>query len=85
MRSVFNAKGRQMYDDGSPGKTDRDEFVRSHPIRARILALHEQAGQRSPSPDEQLREPSGERVAAPLVAYHYRVLRDAGLLPLSDD
>ena len=73
-----------MYDDRGQGKMDREQHVRSHPIRARILALHEQDEQRSLSLDELLRELSDMGAAAPLVAYHRRVLSDAGLLPQVD-
>jgi hypothetical protein len=72
-----------MYE--GQGKVDREEYVRSHPIRARILALHEQDEQRPLSLDELLRELSDEATAVPVVAYHRRVLSYAGLLPRADD
>ncbi len=60
---------------------DREEYARSHAIRARILALYEQDEQRSLSLDELLGELSNIGAKAPLVAYHRRVLGEAGLLP----
>lgn len=74
-----------MYDDKGQGKVDREEHARSHPIRARILALYEQDEQQSPSFDELLRELSDVEATVPLVAYHRRVLNDAGLLPQAGD
>ncbi|HEX6752462.1 MAG TPA: hypothetical protein VF093_02590 [Solirubrobacterales bacterium] len=70
-----------MYDDKGQEKRDREEYARSHPIRARILALHEQDDRRSLSPDELFRELSDVGATAPLVAYHLRVLSNVGLLP----
>jgi hypothetical protein len=64
---------------------DREEYVRSHAIRAKILALYEEDEQRSLAPDELLRELSDLGPTAPLVAYHLRVLSAAGLLPRVDD
>jgi len=72
-----------MYDKGQR-KMDREEYARSHPIRARILALYEQDERRSRSLDELLRELSDVRATAPLVAYHRHVLSDTGLLPRAD-
>jgi len=74
-----------MYDDKGQVKMDREEYARSHPIRVRILALHEQDEQRSLAPDELLRELSDIEATVPLVAYHRRVLSEVGLLPGADD
>lgn len=74
-----------MYDDEGQEEMDSEEYVRSHPIRARILALHEQDEQRPLSLDELLRELSDEGATVPAIAYHRRVLSDAGLLPRADD
>jgi hypothetical protein len=63
---------------------DREEYVRSHPIRARILALYEQDEQRPLSLDELLCELSDEATLVHVLAYHHRVLNDAGLLPRVD-
>ncbi len=69
-----------MYDDKGQAKMDREEYVRSNPIRARILDLYEQDEQRSLAPGDLLRELSGGPATAPLVAYHLRVLSDAGFI-----
>ncbi|HEY7951215.1 MAG TPA: hypothetical protein VID51_10355 [Solirubrobacterales bacterium] len=74
-----------MYDGEGQRKMDREEYVRGHPIRAKLLALYEQDDQRSLSPDEPLGALSDVGVTAPLVAYHLRVLSVAGLLPRADD
>ncbi|HEX5376443.1 MAG TPA: hypothetical protein VFW48_09835 [Solirubrobacterales bacterium] len=74
-----------MYDDKGKREMDREEYVRNHPIRAKILALYEQDEQRSPSLDELPRELSGLGATTPLVAYHLRVLNDAGLLSRASD
>jgi len=60
---------------------DREACVRSHPIRARILALYEEDPQRSLAPKELAQEFPDQLVTAAGVSYHLRVLRDAGLLP----
>ncbi len=73
-----------MHDDKGKRKMDREEYARSHPIRAKILALYEQDEQRSLSLDELLRELSDAGATAPLVAYHRRVLSNIGLLPRAD-
>jgi len=72
-----------MYDDEGQTKMDREEFARGHPVRARILGLYEEDEQRSLALDDLLRELSD--ATGPLVAYHRRVLSDAGLLPPADD
>jgi hypothetical protein len=73
-----------MYDDEGQRKMDREEYARSHAIRARILALHEQGERRSFSQSELLRELSDVGAPAPVVAYHCRVLSDFGMLPRAD-
>lgn len=74
-----------MYDDEGREGTDREEYARSHPIRARILALHEQGDLHSPSTDELLPELTDVGATAPLVAYHLRVLSNIGMLPQAHD
>lgn len=74
-----------MCDDESQERADREEYARGHPIRTRILALHEKDDRRSLSPDELLRALSDEGVTASLVAYHLRVLSSVGLLPQAHD
>jgi hypothetical protein len=74
-----------MYDDTGQEKMGNEEYLRGHPIRSRILALHEQDEQRSLSLDELLHELSDVEATAPVLAYHRRVLRGAGLLPQADD
>ena len=74
-----------MYDDKGQEKMDREEHLSSHPIRARILALCEQDERRSLAPGDLLGELSGTGATAPRVAYHLRVLNEAGLLPRADD
>jgi hypothetical protein len=72
-----------MYDGKGQRKMDREEYARSHPIRAKILALYEQDERRSLSLNELLPELSDVGATAPLVAYHRRVLSEVGLLPLA--
>ena len=74
-----------MYDDKGQGAVDREEHARSHPIRARILALHKQGEPRSLSLEELHRELSAEKATVSVIAYHRRVLSDTGLLPRADD
>jgi DNA-binding transcriptional ArsR family regulator len=59
---------------------DREKYVRSHPKRARILALYEEDEGRSLAAFA-LRGDLAEEVTPAVVAYHVRVLQDAGLLP----
>jgi len=63
---------------------DREEQARSHPIRARLLALYEKDPQRSLAPKELTQEFPDQLVTASSLSYHLRVLRDAGLLPKGD-
>jgi DNA-binding transcriptional ArsR family regulator len=60
---------------------DREAYVRSHPIRARILVLYEEKPKRSLAPAELTREFRDQFVTPAGVSYHLRVLRGAGLLP----
>ena len=72
-----------MYDDAS-GKADRgvEEYVRSHPIRARILELYEEGEGRSLTvADLQSEIDALARPSRAMVAYHLQVLRRTGLLP----
>lgn len=70
-----------MYNDKGQRKMDREEYARSHPIRAKILALYEQDERRSLSLNELLPELSDIGATVPVVAYHHRVLSEVGLLP----
>lgn len=70
-----------MYSGRREQTMDREGQARSHPIRARILALYEQDKQRSLVPEELIREFPDQLVTPAVVKYHLRVLRDAGLLP----
>jgi DNA-binding transcriptional ArsR family regulator len=73
---MYNDKGEAM---------DREAYVRSHPIRAKILALHEGDEGRSLAAVALLRDLDATQVTAAVVDYHARVLRDAGLLPRADN
>lgn len=59
----------------------QNAYVQSHPIRARILALYEQDEQRSLAAEDLLQELGDRQATRSAVAYHVRILRDAGLLP----
>lgn len=61
-------------------RTRQQEFARSHPTRANILALVAQDGSRSLDPNDLSRELPNEK--AVVVNYHLQVLRSASLLPL---
>jgi hypothetical protein len=63
---------------------DREKYVRSHPIRAEILALYEQDERRSLAALALLGDLADVDAMPAVVAYHVRVLRDAGLLPKDD-
>jgi hypothetical protein len=69
-----------MYDDKSGRAMDREAYARSHPIRAKILALYEKDEGRSLTAPALLDDLADEKATAPFVAYHVRVLRDTGLL-----
>jgi Helix-turn-helix domain len=56
-------------------------YVRSHPVRRAILALYEQNEGRSLAAEDLLRELGETKTTYAVVAYHVRVLKDAGLLP----
>jgi len=67
---------------GAKARMDREAYARSHPIRARILELYEEELGRSLTPDDLLPELEGLPGATLAgIAYHLKVLRDAGLLP----
>jgi Helix-turn-helix domain len=72
-----------MYGDAS-GKADKglEEYVRSHPIRARILELYEEDEGRSLAVRDLQREMDGlPQSSMATIAYHLQVLRRTGLLP----
>lgn len=73
-----------MLSGRSEQTMDREAYARSHPTRARILALYEQDEQRSLAPEELTHEFPDQLVTAAGVNYHLRVLRDGGLLPKGD-
>ena len=70
-----------MYDDKGERAMDREAYVRSHPIRAKILALHEEDEGRSLAAVALLRDLDATQATAAVVDYHVRVLRDVSLLP----
>lgn len=74
-----------MYNDKGVRAMDREAYVRSHPIRAKILALHEEDEGRSLAAVALLRDLGSTQVTAAVVDYHVRVLRDAGLLSGAGD
>lgn len=72
-----------MYDDQSE-KVDKgvEEYVRSHPIRTRILGLYEEEPGRSLTVvDLQPELDELPRSSMAMVAYHLQVLRRTGMLP----
>ena len=60
---------------------DREAYARSHPMRAKILALYEEDEGRPLAALALLGDLADEDASLALVAYHVRVLRDTGLLP----
>jgi DNA-binding transcriptional ArsR family regulator len=74
-----------MYDDQSRERMEREEYARSHPLRARILALYAVDEHRSLAAADLLGELDEENTSYSAVAYHVRILRDVGLLPKADD
>lgn len=56
-------------------------YVRSHPVRRAILTLYEEDEKRSLAAEDLLRELGEAKTTLAVVAYHVRVLKDAGLLP----
>ncbi|MFL5900191.1 MAG: hypothetical protein ACJ75S_03240 [Solirubrobacterales bacterium] len=74
-----------MYNDKGKRAMDREAYVRSHPIRGKILALHEVDEGRSFAALALLRDLDVKDATAAVVDYHVRVLRDARLLPGADD
>jgi hypothetical protein len=74
-----------MYNNKGGRAMDREANVRSHPIRAKVLALHEEDEGRSLAAVALLRDLDATQATAAVVDYHVRVLRDAGLLPGADD
>jgi hypothetical protein len=74
-----------MYDDKGERAIDREAYVRSHPIRAKILALHEEDEGRSLAAVALLPDLDATQATAAVVDYHVRVLRDVSLLPGADN
>lgn len=70
-----------MYDDKAGKAMDLEAYARSHSLRARILALYEEDEGRSLETVALLGDLGDEDIPLSLVAYHVRVLQDAGLLP----
>lgn len=80
-----------MYDEGKPRKRQdlerRREKARSHPLRVKILAMHQQDLERSLAACDLLPPLTAARTAGEgdlslsTVAYHVRVLQDAELIP----
>lgn len=65
-------------------RKDRDEWetlARSHPVRLRILELYERDSRRSLLAQDLLPELGDEKTTHSAIAYHVRILRQAGLLP----
>lgn len=60
---------------------DCEAYVRRHPIRAKILALHEEDEGRSFAAVALLRDLGSTQATAAIVDYHVRVLKDVSLLP----
>lgn len=58
-----------------------EAHARNHPVRLRILKLYEQDEQRSLAAVDLLPELKNEKTTRSAVAYHVRVLKQAGLLP----
>jgi hypothetical protein len=68
------------------GTADFEEYARSHPVRAAILALHEKDERRSLAPRALASELDDiSHLTTAVVAYHVLVLTQAGLLPGSHD
>lgn len=80
-----------MFDDGPRRRRksleQRREMARSHPLRVKILALHQQDLERSLVASDLLPTLTAARAAGEgdlslsTVAYHVRVLQDAELIP----
>lgn len=80
-----------MFDEESPRRRksleQRREKARSHPLRVKILALHQQDLERSLAAPDLLPTLTAARTAGEgdlsvsTVAYHVRVLQDAELIP----
>lgn len=59
----------------------KEDHARSHPIRVKILGLYEQDESRSLAALDLMGDLSEEDTNVSAVAYHVRVLKDAGLIP----
>jgi hypothetical protein len=72
----------KMYDEHDRTVRELEKYIRSHPIRVRILALYEEDNGRSLAPADLHREI--DELLNPTVvsiAYHLQVLRRTGMLP----
>jgi DNA-binding transcriptional ArsR family regulator len=58
-----------------------EERARTHPIRAKILALYAEDEDRSLAAEDILADLTEDDTNISAVAYHVRILKDAGLLP----
>jgi hypothetical protein len=70
-----------MYSDKGGRAMNHEAYVRSHPIRTEIIALHEEDEGRSLAAAALLRDLDTANATVAAVDYHVRVLRDAGFLP----
>ncbi len=70
-----------MYADQGKRKMDREKYARSHPVRAKILALYAQDKQRSLAAMDLLGELAGENTSYSAMIYHLQILKEAKLLP----
>lgn len=80
-RAVNPPRGKERHMSEGASRMMRQRQARSDRIRARILALIEQDGERSLDPESLRRELPG-RPSAALIRYHLTVLDLAGLLPV---
>ncbi len=67
-----------MHDDKRKRKEER---ARSHPLRVKILGLYEQDEARSLDALALMDDLSEEDTNVSAVAYHVRILQDAGMVP----
>lgn len=68
-----------MYDDDK--RKRKEERARQHPVRVKILGLYEQDESRSLVASDLMPELGEEDTNVSAVAYHVRILQDAGLVP----
>ncbi len=68
-------------DQDENARRYREAYARSHPIRVSILELYAQDKGRPLAVEALFGDLADESLKPPVVAYHLRVLREAGLLP----